>query len=154
MPVDRKSSAQESARRSRSCHRKLVGTEIESVIANQCRSTGVAIRTPCLSLWERCPAGVERACFTLSVGFAASSPRVGAKGERGRTDCHASVHWLAMTCAIRLCSVYRLRANDSINKKSTGQPSAARPDCRKTMSLRGSAHTAVAIPRIFKHFRS
>ena len=29
-----------------------------------------------------------------------------------------------------------------------------RQDCRKTMSLRGSAHTAVAIPRIFKHFRS
>ena len=26
-------------------------------------------------------------------------------------------------------------------------------DCRKTMSLRGSAHTAVAIPLIFKHFR-
>ena len=28
------------------------------------------------------PAGAERACFTLSVGFAASSPKVGAKGER------------------------------------------------------------------------
>ena len=26
--------------------------------------------------------GAERAIFTLSVGFAASSPRVGAKGER------------------------------------------------------------------------
>ena len=28
------------------------------------------------------PAGAERACFTLSVGFAASSPKVGAKGKR------------------------------------------------------------------------
>ena len=28
------------------------------------------------------PAGAERACFTLSVGFAASSPKVGAKGRR------------------------------------------------------------------------
>ena len=29
--------------------------------------------------------GAERALFTLSVGFAASSPKGGAKGE---TDCH------------------------------------------------------------------
>ena len=29
--------------------------------------------------------GAERANFTLSVGFAASSPKVGAKGG---TDCH------------------------------------------------------------------
>ena len=29
--------------------------------------------------------GAERVFFTLSVGFAASSPKVGAKGE---TDCH------------------------------------------------------------------
>ena len=43
------------------------------------------MRVTCLSLWERCPRkGAERANFTLSVGFAASSPRVGAKGE---TDC-------------------------------------------------------------------
>ncbi len=27
-------------------------------------------------------------------------------------------------------------------------------DCRKTVSLRDSAHTVVAIPLIFKHFRS
>ena len=70
------------------------------VIANQCRNTGVALSKdslrsqsafPCkcetdeglASPYGRgAPAGAERACFTLSVGFAASSPKVGAKGER------------------------------------------------------------------------
>ena len=69
-------------------------------IANQCRNTGVALSKdslrsqsafPCkcetdeglASPYGRgAPAGAERACFTLSVGFAASSPKVGAKGER------------------------------------------------------------------------
>ncbi|HCI63892.1 MAG TPA: hypothetical protein DFH97_02455, partial [Clostridiales bacterium] len=45
--------------------------------------------------WERCPVGAERAIFTLSVGFAASSSRVGAKGERIATS---AVGLLAMTC--------------------------------------------------------
>ena len=37
-------------------------------------------RLPCLSLWERCPAGAERARFP-SQSLRDSSPRVGAKGE-------------------------------------------------------------------------
>ena len=43
----------------------------------------------------------ERAIFTLSVGFAASSPSGGAKGE---TDCHVDPQGLlAMTCVVRWC---------------------------------------------------
>ncbi len=41
------------------------------------------MRATCLSPWERCPAGVERACLP-SQSLRDSSPRVGAKG---RTDC-------------------------------------------------------------------
>ena len=70
------------------------------VIANQFRNTGVALSKdslrsqsafPCKCKTDEglaspygrgAPAGAERACFTLSVGFAASSPKVGAKGER------------------------------------------------------------------------
>ena len=70
------------------------------VIANQCRNTDVALSKDSLRSQSafhcKCetdeglaspygrgaPAGAERACFTLSVGFAASSPKVGAKGER------------------------------------------------------------------------
>ena len=78
----------------------LVCTEIGIVIASQsadwcgnpsppafphgegARRSG-RMRATCLSLWERCPRkGAERANFTLSVGFAASSPRGGAKGGR------------------------------------------------------------------------
>ena len=73
------------------------------------------MRATCLSLWERCPKGAGRAIFTLSVGSAASSPRVGAKGERGRTRenegergktrenglPHQSADWFAMTCVVR-----------------------------------------------------
>ena len=53
------------------------------------------------------PAGAARACFTLSVGFAASSPKVGAKGKRIVTGGnpwkgpHQSADWFAMTCVIR-----------------------------------------------------
>ena len=57
------------------------------------------MRATCLSLWERCPAGAERACLP-SQSLRDSSPRVGATG---RTDCHTSDvgHWFAMTCALR-----------------------------------------------------
>ena len=57
------------------------------------------MRATCLSPWERCPAGAERACLP-SQSLRDSSPRVGAKG---RTDCHTSDvgHWFAMTCAVR-----------------------------------------------------
>ena len=57
------------------------------------------MRATCLSLWERCPAGAERACLP-SQSLRDSSPRVGAEG---RTDCHTSDvgHWFAMTCAVR-----------------------------------------------------
>ena len=45
--------------------------------------TGVAIRFPLAPPYGRgAPEGAERACFTLSVGFAASSPKVGAQEER------------------------------------------------------------------------
>ena len=37
------------------------------------------MRAACLSLWERCPAGAERACLP-SQSLRDSSPRVGAKG--------------------------------------------------------------------------
>ena len=46
------------------------------------------------------------------------------------------------------------RANITLSAALRHLSHRERPDCRKTMSLRGSAHTAVAIPRIFKHFRS
>ena len=38
-----------------------------------------------LSLWERCRKAAERVLFALSVSFADSSPRVGAKEERSAT---------------------------------------------------------------------
>ena len=38
-------------------------------------------QSPCLSLWERCPGWGGEGVFTLSVSFADSSPRVGAKGR-------------------------------------------------------------------------
>ena len=85
--------------------------------------TGVAIRSPCLPLGEggsrvprkretdegnlpltlrKVPGRSGESVFTLSVGFAASSPRVGAKGERGvRIATPALRRWLAMTYVIR-----------------------------------------------------
>ena len=50
----------------------------------------------------------ERACFTLSVGSAASSPRVGAKGENGLP--HQCEHWFAMTFFFRELVQERHRA--------------------------------------------
>ena len=45
---------------------------------------GEAVTDEGLSLWERCPAGAERVCFTLLVSFADSSPKVGAKEDCGK----------------------------------------------------------------------
>ena len=56
-------------------------------------------RLPCLSLWERCPAGAERARFP-SQSLRDSSPRVGAKGDEvapNFTENHPKTHWCGST---------------------------------------------------------
>ena len=73
---------------------------------------------PCLSLWERCPEWGGEGVFTLSVGFAASSPKGRAKWrsiEGSRTlegDCHTSDvgHWFPMT--VFFC-FYSVKQNDT-----------------------------------------
>ena len=72
---------------------------------------------PCLSLWERCPEWGGEGVFTLSVGFAASSPKGRAKWrsiESSRTlegDCHTSVATLVRN-DMRY-SVLLLKRNDT-----------------------------------------
>ena len=62
-------------------------------------------QSPCLSLWERCPGWGGEGVFTLSVSFADSSPRVGAKGrsELGRAFGH---HGRPPSCGRPLASPF------------------------------------------------
>ena len=76
------------------------------------------------------PAGAERACFTLSVGFAASSPKVGAKGERVVTGGTSVETFLKRQ---NVCTVFHfgpMRASaptdsDGRSSKSSRFPSAS-----------------------------
>ena len=49
-------------------------------VAHASPASARRMRATCLSLWERCPAGAERACLP-SQSLRDSSPKVGAKGE-------------------------------------------------------------------------
>ena len=105
------------------CQKKYV------VIANQFRNTGVALSKdslrsqsafPCKCKTDEglaspygrgAPAGAERARFTLSVGFAASSPKVGAKGERIATPVCALARNDSIFCQYSF-SIARTSARD------------------------------------------
>ena len=79
-PSPEKSGAPRSELKSNNCQWQLLHNV---KVARASPASARRMRATCLSPWERCPAGVERACLP-SQSLRDSSPRVGAKG---RTDC-------------------------------------------------------------------